>query len=377
MIVKAFRVFQKGGLDSVKLYVCILSALDLLNHCTIDRWGSSNPKGYQRYTSERRLQDKRGSMLKYLINELGCFPNSIVLNVRNKIEFVPEFDDNNYSFGELNINNNDLWVIDGQHRIESLRMGIMRNKDFEDYPVIVSILELPDVFDEMLLFYLVNKRQKNVPTDLAQRHLQEMLWKKGSSWLYDLEGAKGVRTALAIEIVDILNSEPSSPWLGRIQIFGESKDETHIIKDKLLTTSISPLLKEKLFQGMPVNDLADLLIDYWNAVHRIYPECFDEPKAYTLLENPGVPVLSRLFVLVYSLCIRENHVTEEKMEEILDYIAVESLGHSNPDFRGPIYSTFWSKQHGPLIANSKTRSNRKELLGYLEEKIMIGMGLKT
>ena len=71
------------------------------------------------------------------------------------------------------------------------------NADFEQYAVVVSILRLPQRFDELMLFYIVNRRQRSVPTDLAYRHLQRMLWVKGTEWLYELEGRRGVQLGLA------------------------------------------------------------------------------------------------------------------------------------------------------------------------------------
>jgi hypothetical protein len=102
----------------------------------------------------------RGSAVRYLVREFGYFPTSILLNVRGEVSFSENKRQDWFSYGVLETKIDDFWIIDGQHRIEALKRAIARNRDFENYPVITSILRLPDRFDEMLLFYIVNRRQK-------------------------------------------------------------------------------------------------------------------------------------------------------------------------------------------------------------------------
>lgn len=371
MHLDVFSLTQRGGLDGVQIYVTVFRAKDIVERYAIDRWMPENPEGYQRLPSERRLLDKRGSAVRYLARELGSFPTGILLNVRGTLEYQKEKDLGWFSYGQLETSDEKFWLIDGQHRVEALKRAIERNQDFEDYPVIASIMKLPDKFDEMMLFYIVNKRQKSVPTDLVYRHLQRMLWKKGSEWLYDLEGARGVRTGLATEAVDILNVEPASPWHGRIQIVNQQKNDDYIIKDSMLIRTIGDILKEKVFDGMPIREFASLLIFYWNALFQLYPECFEQPGSYTLLSSPGVPVFHKLFPSIYARCVRENMLHEDGMETELEKLMESTPEHPNPEFRKPITAEFWSRNFGPSIALSKTIRNKEELYRNLQEKIRL------
>jgi DGQHR domain-containing protein len=158
-----------------------------------------NTVGYQRMPRESRFREGRGSIVGYLARELGCFPTSVLLNVRGKVVFEPNEDLGWCTLSELELGDDRLWVIDGQHRVEGLKRAIELNPDFEDYPVIVSILQQPERFDELLLFYIVNRRQVGVPTDLAYRHLQRMLWEKGEDWLLRIVGRRGVLASLLEE----------------------------------------------------------------------------------------------------------------------------------------------------------------------------------
>ncbi len=273
--------------------------------------------------------------------------------------------------GELDIGEERLWLIDGQHRVEALKRAIERNADFEGYPVVVSILRLPKRFDELMLFYIVNRRQRSVPTDLAYRHLQRMLWEKGTEWLYELEGRRSVQLGLATEVVDYLCEDQRSPWHRRIRRVAEPRRDEHIIQDKAIIRSVAEVLKEKVFEGMRVSELADLLIDYWNAVARVYPASFEEPRSYTLLGTPGIFALHKLFPSIYARCAKSGVITEEGMLEILGLLLRETPGHSEPDFRGPIGLDFWSKEHGPLIAISTNANIINNLYRHLQTKIIL------
>jgi DGQHR domain-containing protein len=374
MRVKAFRINQRGGKEGVGIYISTMAALDLIDRYAMDRWTTENPGGYQRVPEERRFTERRGSIVRYLIKEMGCFPTSILLNVRGELTYEEDEDFGWCSLGELDIGEERLWLIDGQHRVEGLKRAIERNAEFEKYPVVVSILQLPERFDELMLFYIVNRRQRGVPTELAYRHLQRMLWEKGTDWLYDLEGKIGVQRGLAAEVVDYLSEEPASPWYGRIQRVAEPRDEAHILRDKTMIRSVVEILKNDVFEGMKVKELADLLIDYWNAFSHVYPGAFEEPYRYTVLETPGLFSLHRLFPNIYGLCTRKGLVTMDAMERHLRLLMVETPDHPEPDFRGPITLDFWTKEHGPLIALSTNMKIIADLHRHLLEKIKLAQG---
>lgn len=371
MKLKAFSINQEGGMEGIKIYVSTMAALDLIERCAIDRWTIENTKGYQRIPEEGRFSEGRGSIVRYLMKEIGCFPTSVLLNVRGELAFEEDDDLGWCALGELDIGEERLWLIDGQHRVEALKRAIERNADFEGYPVVVSILRLPKRFDELMLFYIVNRRQRSVPTDLAYRHLQRMLWEKGTEWLYELEGRRGVRLGLATEVVDYLCEDQRSPWHRRIRRVSEPRREEHIIQDKAIIRSVAEVLKEKVFEGMRVSELADLLIDYWNAVARVYPASFEEPQSHTLLGTPGIFALHKLFPSIYARCAKSGVITEEGMLEILGLLLRETPGHSEPDFRGPIGLEFWSKEHGPLIAISTNMTIINDLYRHLQTKITL------
>ena len=81
--------------------------------------------------------------MRYLTKDLGCFPTSILVNVRGNLTYTMERDLGWSSIGRLEIDDSEkLWLLDGQHRVEALRQAKDGNIEFEKYPVVVSILQL-------------------------------------------------------------------------------------------------------------------------------------------------------------------------------------------------------------------------------------------
>ncbi len=368
MKVEAFKLSQWGNRGIVEIYSCVFRARDLVDNVQYDRWGPKNYGGYQRETSSRRLGLARGSVLRYLMKEHGVFPTSILINARGNVSFDVNKPFEWYSSGMLELDKKNLWVIDGQHRIEALKLAMTRNKDFDNYPVITSIVKLPDRFDEMLLFYIINRRQRGIKTDLAYRHLQRMLWQKGEEWILDLEGKQGLDKSYSVEIVDLLNNEPMSPWNGRVRSVGEPRLSEHLIEDNQMSSTILPLLKDAKFKGMPIKEIAWYLVDFWNALYRLFPECFNSPRDYTLLKKPGIHSMHKLF---HEIVTKDEDIDEELLYQRLRYLTKSTPDHSIPEFRPGLVSDFWSLEKGPDYVKSARRVDVEELFGYLNEKLWL------
>lgn len=125
MKIEAFKLSQWGTRGNIDLHSCVFRARDLVDYAKVDRWTEKNYGGYQRLTSEWRLGLSRGYILSYLVKEFGCFPSSVLLNVRGNTSFIPNKTLDWYSRGILDADENEFWVIDGQHRIEALRRAMM------------------------------------------------------------------------------------------------------------------------------------------------------------------------------------------------------------------------------------------------------------
>jgi len=372
MELTAFHLTQSATVKTTDFYVTSIPAIELIERCAIDRWTPENTRGYQRLPQDNRFKQKRGSIVRYLTKDQGCFPTSILINVRGNLTYTMEQDLGWSSIGCLEIDDSEkLWLLDGQHRVEALRRAKEINIKFENYPVLVSILRLPNRFDELMYFYIVNRRQRGVPIDLVYRHLQLMLRERGEIWLQEFEGKAGLYRGKAAEIVDMLNDDLRSIWKGRIRQVTEIRRDEHLVRDQKMINLIAGILGSKVCARLTNEEAADLLVDYWNSINRLYPGAFADPRVYTLLGDQGVTSLHMLFPAIYGICMEGGIVTEERMTEILGKLRKETPDHSNPVFKAPISLGHWSRDEGLLEFTKTDRASIRELYRNLLEKITV------
>ena len=372
MELTAFHLTQSATVKTTEFYVTSIPAIELIERCAIDRWTPGSTRGYQRLPQENRFRQKPGSIVRYLTKDLGCFPTAILVNVRGNMTYHMEQDLGWSSIGRLEIDDGEkLWLLDGQHRVEALRRAKETNIKFENYPVVVSILRLPNRFDELMHFYLVNRRQRGVPIDLVYRHLQLMLRERGETWLQEFEGKAGLYRGKAAEIVDMLNADPMSLWKGRIRQVTEIRRDEHLVRDQTMIKLIADTLSTRVCARLTNDEAADLLVDYWNSIKRLYQGAFADPRAYTLLGNQGITSLHMLFPAVYGKCIEDGIVTGDRMTEILGKLKKETPDHPNSVFRDPIALDHWSRDEGLIEFTKTDRASIRELFGNLREKITV------
>lgn len=343
---KALRIRQKSN----AIYQTVVIAKDLVTNCKTDRWSKTHTDGYQRSLIEARVH----KATKYLREEDGLFPTSVLLNVRGDLKFILTSENASAEWGTLTIPDDSLpfWVIDGQHRIESLREIISGDSIFRDYPMPVSIFNLSNPFDEMRLFYIVNSRQRSVPTDLALHHLHRTMTEKGRNAVLPFEPQQRVLAAQALDIVKILSTDPHSPWLGRVQAPNETKGPNHVIKERPLADSIGYILKDMTaaqvqnIQEHP-QELAIPLIDYWNAIKELFSEAFAEPQQYTIQKTTGAYSLNMIYVRVAELCEPSKEKNRKDcMKELMGNMFLD-LGKTMKMSIGP---EFWDREHGYPLA---------------------------
>jgi len=309
--VKAFRLYQKG----VPIYISVMPAKDLVNVMRYDRFGLDNPDGYQRDLEQARVE----RALRFLLKEEGTFPTSVLLNYRGSdLTFEVEVRFNDCEFGTLELPKDELYVIDGQHRLAALQRAIHEDRTFENYSVSVSIFNFtdPDRFNEMRQFYIVNSRQKRVPTDLALKFLTKLYKKYGEVEVAAREGAKRVLEAQADDIVLQLDSRSDSPWYGMVELVGGRR--RGIINERTMALSIAEnILNQRIFAAVSIDEIVENLIKYWSAIKEVFPKAFSDPESHTLLKTPGVYAFHTLFPTIYVKCLTAGGYSKDTVKKIL------------------------------------------------------------
>lgn len=354
--VDAIKINQKN----CPVYITAFLASDLINEnvIKIDRYENNNQEGYQRELKRQRIL----AAAKYLTNEDGIYPTSVLLNSRKEVLFNTKKQiAGTIEFGTLTIPDQSypLYVIDGQHRIESIREVIKERIEFQEYPIPVSLFNFKEPFDEMRMFYIVNSRQKGVPTSLVLHFLDRSIKTLGPA-IEIFEPQQRVYAAKALDVVKILYTDQSSPWYGLVQTPNEKKQPYHIITERALADSIGIILKDStpidvdLIKSDP-RRLAEPLIMYWTAIKEIFPEIYKNPSPYTLFRTTGVYSLHMIYDKIFSYCRPVDKLKyKDKMKFVLQKMFEAVFKETGFD-----REKFWDKKKGyPLAIGSSQKMIR-------------------
>lgn len=351
MELNAFEIIQNGK----KMYLAFITAKDLITRVNtkVDIYSSENKDGYQREPTKSRVKQ----VAQFLLSEKGVFPLSVLLSVRGNLTFRSK--ESNY--GKIKFEDSEtLWQVDGQHRIAGLIEAVNLRPELENFEMPVIIIQ-PNLwvkgvqnpqFLEAYQFYVINKTQKGVRSDLAEQFLARLIKEeknienilklpsiltKGIDWVPD-----------AIEIAKELNNK-SEVWKDKIRFPNEPKAQT-TISQKSFTDSLKPILNHDSFKQYEIHELVEFLNRYWSAIRELIPEVFEFPKEYAMQKITGPFVLHKLFPDVASYC--EGKLTVENLKEVIG------------GFKEGITKEFWSNNGTVGI----TGTNRKAF-SILEKRL--------
>lgn len=322
--IKAIK-FNMSGTD---YYLGIINAQDLVNQHEVDYWSKSNPQGYQRALGKSRSK----KFSDYLKNHKGILHQTVLINIRkvSNINFKPL----NSDFGILETKEK-LFLVDGQHRVGGIKMMIENNPSFATFPIPVLIMVGLNREKEATQFIIVNKTQKGVRSDLADRLLKDAI-RNVDKGLLEAIGIKEPQklTEFIVSICDNLDKDKRSVWYQRITFPNQKNRVTDTIKQRSFTESLKLILKDNYIQShyTSLKQLTDLLIIYWEAISELCPEaCTVYPKDYVLLKTTGPFIMHKLLPIVIIKC--GGNVTKTRIKNILSKIEQmeDSYWHKNGD----------------------------------------------
>jgi len=280
---KAIR-FEQNNING---YMVNVKASEVQNLVGIDQKTSSNKNGYQRPQSPSRVK----AFQKFMQKEFCPVP--LVANVR-----VPS--------GELKFNektgiltiapkpsspNPILWICEGQHRYWGY-IGLYEEDEVDVDIPFVLVNESRDW--EIANFYVINKKQRSIPTDLAE--IAAMAYQESSG--REISGVSIADTRkMAIKVTERLNSSPKSPFYKRIQITGNSITST--IKANSFHVAIEEVVKaaQKVWLAAEVEKEAErVVINAWKAIFEIMPGATkgEDMKKFVVLKTAGIFVFNRI-----------------------------------------------------------------------------------
>lgn len=289
------------------LYVFTLTGNELLEIADISRISRDEAGkliGYQRANVKRHVED----IVQYLNQDDILFPNSIILALSSRVRFRqsrgPSVGDGLASSGTLEIplpaegGSKPAWIVDGQQR--ALALSKCKRKDL---PIPINAFVADDIELQRDQFLRVNS-SKPLPRGLITELLPEV-----STTLPANLSARRMPSA----ICDWLNREPSSPFCGLIRRASTPQSE----KDKavITDTSVVKMIEESLSSPAgclfpyrnvatgetDVDGISNILIVYWTAVAKTFPEAWGKPPSKSrLMHGAGIRSMGRLMDRVMS-----------------------------------------------------------------------------
>ena len=297
-----------------------------------------NPEGYQREPIASRIN----SLKRELQTSRVDLPTAILLNLRNFDQF--KHISNGGSVTELILDNADrLFVVDGQHRVESL-LAL-----FKEDPTVWGTYALPfvcllgaDLNGEMTEFHVVNSNAKSIGTGLAMELLKrraaaseivkDQLVETGRAWI-----------DAASQVTDRLNE--TELWRNKIQLPGQSKRGTLITNNGMIT-SLRPLVDQPgYFQSVgDVMVQCRILNAYWEGIKQVIPEAMADPEHYNLQRALGTTALHAVLVNVLAVMLSQGHSTVDSANytEIMRD-PLTQLGETNGEGTWVEGADFWRR----------------------------------
>jgi DGQHR domain-containing protein len=334
---------------TLSLYTTSLRVKDLLlpNFYSVETLDpESNDKGYQRLLNKSRAK----RLAQYIIDgqetKDSFLPTSIFLATDKDILF-------NHTNNTIDIDISDIGpfsVVDGQHRVEGLKMAAEKDERVLEFEVPVNIaIKLPKIA-QMCHFLIVNTTQKSVDKGVEQRifaRLTKALEVEDipslPRWIANTI-QKG-EDEQALKYVDFLNSYAESPWLNRIEMANQENDEA-TVNQKSFVKSIKKyvLVDNNPVKFQPEEKQYRIFSNYWTAISNIIGR--DEPTV--LFKYNGVELFCKFSVPFFN---RINNLADFRVSA-MENLLIQIFDNVEGDYAGVGHTEFWVKGGKASFLNS-------------------------
>ena len=298
---------------------------------------SNNPSGYQREAVKTRVN----SLVRELKSRRVDLPTAILLNLREFQATQHLLLDGGMSLvlGE----DDHLYVVDGQHRVESLIALFDEDPEvWGSYAIPFVCLLGADLNGEMTEFHVVNSNAKSIGTGLAMDLLRrraeasdvvrDQLVETGRVWINTAS-----KLTAALKGTEI--------WKGKIQFPGQSKSGT-LITNNGMTTSLRPLVEQPgYFQSVGDPEQQCRILDaYWQGIKMVLPEAMEDPERFNLQRTLGASALHGVFVNVLAVMVSQGKsvLNPEDYADIMRE-PLSELGETNGEGAFVEGAYFWKR----------------------------------
>lgn len=346
-ITRPAALVKQGGLT---LYATSLRVSDLLipNFYSVEQLDPDDPrdKGYQRLLNKTRAKKLADYIVGGQETNDAFLPTSIFIATHKNISFNPSNNTIDIDIDEVG----PFSVVDGQHRVEGLKMAAEKDKRVLDFEVAVNIAVNLSQIAQMCHFLIVNTTQKSVEQGVEQRikarltqALEVLDVPSLPKWI--MKTVEKGEDEKALKYVDFLNSEKDSPWQNKIEMANAENNEASVSQK----TFVKAVKKYVLVANNPVTISAEekqhqIFLNYWTAITNIIGT--DEPTV--LFKYNGVELFCKFSIPFFSKMINMPNFKVSTMEIVLN----QTFDNMEGDYAGVGHTEFWVKGGKASFLNS-------------------------
>ena len=334
---------------SLKLYATSLTVSDLQrpNFYTIKKLDpDEGGQGYQRLLNEGRAKRLADYLIDGQAEKDAFLPTSIFLATNKDIPFNSSNNTITFEVDEIGPFN----VVDGQHRIAGLVLAAEKNPELLQFEIPVNIGVNLDDISQMCHFLIVNTTQQSVDKAIEQQIVARLTKMVGLEKMPTIprwirrQVEKG-EDARALLVANFLNSDPGSPWLGKIRMANEEGDGATINQKSFINS-----LKKNIFSANnplsnPVWDANRpmILSNYWKAVVELLVDG-DSPTPSVIYKTNGVELFHIVSATVFTHLATKTDFKKDTIKALLKQgfgnLPPEHIGMSHPEwwYRGGVAS---------------------------------------
>ena len=339
----------------------------------VDRLDVQEAKGMQRILNKARARSFGKDMGDADDHNEAFLPTSIFLATEGSVSYDEQTKEVFFGSEEyLQVCPFD--VVDGQHRLEGLKIATEKNSRLLDFPLSVVVAHKMDETEKMLQFITVNTKQKTVDKGVAQ-HITARFTKMLNleevphlpDWLRK-EVEKGTDDR-GLEIAKRLNNDQDSPWRGRIQFADEDKEKRHTVGQGGFVGALKRIVLNKFhpYHQLPVapENRPTVLVNYWKAVDEIFVDSKDEEDgraAPVVYKINGLEFFCQILADVLNVLARERSYKTSSFVTVLR----SAEEHLDTETAAVMASEFWMPGHG---ASNQNRAGMQQLAAAFSEAI--------
>ncbi len=286
---------------------------------TLDPSGESD-SGYQRLLNKARARKLADYIVKGQDNQDAFLPTSVFLATDKNLDF--DATTNTISFDPVIIG--PFSVVDGQHRLEGLKMAAKKDDRVLEFAAPVNIAaNLPELH-QMCHFLIVNTTQRSVDKAVEQQivaRLTESLDVEEipslPKWILNVVERGEVEKA--VKIAKFLNETPDSPWHGRVKMANQDRGSVNQRSFINQRSFVKAITKYVLTANNPISALNDfdkekkIFLNYWKAISDV----LDDGSASVLYRYNGVELFCQFSIPFFTKLQENRSFTVDTMKNLL------------------------------------------------------------